>query len=336
VQADWVSAFAAAGGVAVAGVSAIVVYREYRLAALRRLAQRLESERYSDRFWRLAMALRSYGGDVLLYPNPRTATLDAWAVIDADTLPMLVTELRPLGHGEDRVQALVREALGPGYTDELRADFIDFYNLVRRVADWMGLYRALRGDYWEPDRFRDWRQGVGDRIWKRATAKRMHSWDWMLAFALDFTGFRGRRVGWWKRRRAMQVLRILGLEFVGAVRDHRMLVSRLFLCTEERGGGLASVAPEAGRQAEQDYYHAAYGLYDYGYSWLTTVLWESGHGQPEMLDDAFFELRDLEASLAKRRFREFEPWIIYAKPAGFDQAPGLADRNDARPTSAST
>ncbi|MDA3936937.1 MAG: hypothetical protein PF636_08830, partial [Actinomycetota bacterium] len=130
MQPESISAGAAIGGVAVALISATIAYREYRLSALRRLVLRFESERYADRFWRLSMAYREYTGETMLYPNPRTGTLDAWAVTAVDDWPVLVTEIWPMGRGDQRLQELVKEALGPGYTDELRADFVDFYNLV--------------------------------------------------------------------------------------------------------------------------------------------------------------------------------------------------------------
>lgn len=323
-MAEWIAAVATSAGVLVAIVSAIFAYSEYRLAALRRLAERFESERYRDRFWRLSMAYREYTGDVMLYPNPQRGTLDAWAVLTHDDRKRLVTPLRSLGEHDNRLQALVREALGPGYTEDLRADLVDFYNLVRRVVEWIGLYRSLRGFYWEPDRFRAWRQRVGTAIYKKVCGTRIRSWDGALVTALDFLGLRGRRIGWLKRRRAARALNVLGLEFISAVHDHRLLVSKLFLCTERRNGEILSVEPSAGMEPEQDYYLEAYGLYDYGYSWMTTVLWESGRDQAEMVSDAMFALRELEHSLAAEGLRDRDPWIDWDRPIEDSAAPAPA------------
>jgi len=250
----------------------------------------------------------------MLYPNDRTATLDAWAAIFTEDQPVLVKDLGPLGAPRERVQELAREALGPGFTEELRADLIDFYNLVRRVADWMGLYRSLRGFFWETDRARDRRESLGNRIYKAICGRQGHSWDAALAASLDFVALRGRRIGWLKRRRARHVLNVLGLEFVSALKDHRLLVSRMFSYGVTSIGDPGAQEPAPGLVAMQDYYLDAYGLVDYGYSWMTTVLWEAGNSHQEMLSTAFFELRDLEAALAKRGFRDFEPWIEHARP----------------------
>jgi hypothetical protein len=189
---------------------------------------------------------------------------------------------------------LARDALGPGWSESLRADMVDFAAFVRRVAIWARLHSLMHGDYWESTPFREWRGNIGVELVARLHASERWTVYKAVRSLLVWAGFFGPRVSLLRRRRLLRVAEVLGGQFMMAMHNHRYLTAHL---THEDGG-----------ESNPDAFAEAYGFFAWDYMTLHEMLLEVTAGL-DFVDVDLPEIYQFEHGLAVTKVREWQPWL---------------------------